>query len=59
MRELKKLELRNGILYWRRQEGEHIQYQLVLPDSLRGMVLTCLHDEMGHLGIERTLDLAR
>lgn len=59
MRELKKLELRNGILYRRRQEGEHIQYQLVLPDSLRGMVLTCLHDEMGHLGIERTLDLAR
>lgn len=59
MRELKKLELRNGILYRRRQEGEQIQYQLVLPESMRGMVLTCLHDEMGHLGIERTLDLAR
>lgn len=23
------------------------------------MVLTCLHDEMGHLGMDRTLDLAR
>lgn len=59
IRELKKLELQNGILYRRRQEGNHIQYQLVLPESLRGIVLTCLHDEMGHLGIERTLDLAR
>lgn len=34
-------------------------YQLVLPRVLRSSVLTSLHDEMGHLGIERTLDLAR
>lgn len=59
MRESKKLEMRNGILYWKRQEGELIQYQLVLPESLCGMVLTCLHDDMGHLCIERTLDLIR
>lgn len=59
LRESKKLELRNGILYRKRQEGEHTQYQLVLPESLRSMVQTSLHDDMEHLGIERTVDLAR
>ncbi len=58
LREL-KLELQNGILYRKRHEGDHFQYQLVLPESLRSMVLTHLHDEMGHLGMDLTLDLAR
>ncbi len=53
------MELRNGILYRKRHEGDHFQYQLVLPESLRSVVLTHLHDEMGHLGMDRTLDLAR
>ncbi len=52
LRELKKLELRNGILYLKRHEGDHFQYQLVRPESLRSMVLTHLHDEMGHLGMD-------
>ncbi len=30
--------------------------QLVLPKDLREMVLTSLHDDMGHLGWERTSD---
>lgn len=59
LREWNKLELRNGILYRRRQEGEYTLYQLVLPEGLRDTVLTSLHDDMGHMGIERTLDLVR
>lgn len=59
LRELNKLELQNGILYRKRQIGEEAQYQLVLPESLRPMVLTSLHDDMGHLGFDRTLDLTR
>lgn len=42
-----------------RQEEGHTQYQLVLPEELRHMVLTSLHDNMGHMGRDRTLDLVR
>lgn len=59
LRELNKLELQNGILYRKRQVGEEIQYQLILPESLRSMVLKSLHDDMGHLGFDRTHDLIR
>ena len=33
--------------------------QLVLPHSLKEKVLTSLHDDLGHQGIERTLQLIR
>lgn len=59
LREISRLELKNGLLYRKRQCDNTTVYQLVLPRVLRSSVLTSLHDEMGHLGIERTLDLAR
>lgn len=36
-----------------------MSYQLVLPEELCPSVLTNLHDNMGHMGVERTLDLVR
>lgn len=59
LREWNKFELRNGILYRKRNCENQITYQLVLPHELRSMVLQSLHNDMGHLGIERTLDLVR
>lgn len=59
LREWKKLELRDNILYRRRQGGDQTYYQLVLPSELRPVVLQHLHDDMGHMGVERTLDLIR
>lgn len=59
LREWSRLELIDGVLYRKRQDHEDITYQLVLPECLRPAVLRNLHDEMGHLGIERTLDLVR
>lgn len=59
LRELNKLELINGILYRTRHDNKQPSYQLVLPAELRSTVLQSLHDRMGHMGIERTLDLAR
>lgn len=59
LRELNKLELIEGVLYRKRQDNEQMSYQLVLPEDLRSTVLQSLHDDMGHMGIERTLDLAR
>lgn len=59
LKEWNRLELRDGILYRRRQENNLLTYQLVLPEELRPLVMSSLHDDMGHLGIERTVDLIR
>ena len=56
MNEWKKLELGDdGIL--RRRAGEHLQ--LVLPRQFHRMVYREFHEEMGHLGWERTFQLAK
>lgn len=59
-REQGKLQLRDGLLHSqsKRSSGEVI-YQLVLPPVFRDVVLKSLHDDMGHVGIERTTDLLR
>ncbi|KAK7903917.1 hypothetical protein WMY93_016524 [Mugilogobius chulae] len=59
LREWSRLELVDGVLYRRRRDDEGLSYQLVLPEELRPLVLKNLHDDMGHMGIERTLDLVR
>ncbi len=59
LREWSKLTVLNGVLYRKRQEGAQTHYQLVLPEVLRPLVLKSLHDDMGHMGAERTLDLVR
>lgn len=59
-REANKLQLRDGLLYRVKQTvtGEEVK-QLVLPERFRNMVLRSLHDECGHLGIERTSELLK
>ncbi|RXN03980.1 Retrovirus-related Pol polyprotein from transposon 412 [Labeo rohita] len=57
--ELNRLEIHNEVLYRKRQDGDKVTHQLVLPEELRAPVLKSLHNDMGHLGTERTLDLAR
>ena len=56
--------MRNGILYHKNdtKQSEHPDQntmQLVLPTALRLQVVKGRHDDLGHLGIERTLDLLR
>lgn len=58
-KEWNRLELKNGILFRRRKCERDTTYQLALPADFRDVVLKELHDEMGHLGIERTLELVR
>ena len=56
LREWKKLDLsEDGIL--RRRSGPNLQ--LVLPKKFHRTVFKELHEEMGHLGVERVLHLAR
>lgn len=59
LREWNRLELLDGILYQKPQEDAQVSYQLVLPEELRSLALKSLHDDVGHMGLERTLDLIR
>lgn len=59
LREWKRLRLKSGILYRTREcEGKTL-FQLILPVVLRPIALKNLHDDIRHLGIERTLELTR
>lgn len=53
------LELRDGILYRKRVVGEYTTYKLDHPKDLRPIVMEQLHDNMGHLGVEKTLILLK
>ena len=54
-----KLSLRDGLLVRKAMRaGKEVQ-QLVLPQSLKELAMQELHNKMGHLGPERTLDLLR
>lgn len=56
LRERSKLyQDENGVLY----RKTVTRSQLVLPKSFHKLVLQQLHQEMGHLGVERTLHLIR
>jgi len=54
-REWSRLKVENGLLY-RAALGRK---QLVLPATYKQTALTYLHDEMGHVGVERVLSLER
>ena len=56
--------MRNGILYHKNDTKEaecpdQNTMQLVLLTTLRLQALKRCHDDLGHLAIERTLDLLR
>ncbi|XP_075451032.1 uncharacterized protein LOC142492246 [Ascaphus truei] len=60
MREWDKFEVDNCLLYRVVQYHNHPdRRQLVLPKNLQYLVLKSLHDEHGHLGVEKTFGLVR
>jgi transposase InsO family protein len=59
LRQWPKLSFEDGILYRKRQVESKVLHQIVLPQVCRGSVLRSLHDDMAHLGRDRTLDLIR
>ena len=57
--QLDRLALKQRVLH-RLYINEDMEYhQLVLPQRLQGRVLRSVHDDMGHQGLERTLELLR
>ncbi|KAL6472418.1 hypothetical protein MHYP_G00186060 [Metynnis hypsauchen] len=59
-REAEKLVIRDELLYRVKKALSGVEiFQLVLPQIYRQKVLMALHDDMGHLGVERTLEHLR
>ena len=59
LREWKRLELRDGVLHRKWMDRDNPVYQLVLPEQFRERALHGVHNDVGHLGSERALHLAR
>ncbi|XP_073792914.1 retrovirus-related Pol polyprotein from transposon opus [Danio rerio] len=60
LRERHKLRLVDGVLHRMVCDQYGQKYgQLVVPSSFRDRALEGIHDETGHMGYERTLELAR
>nr|XP_057906640.1 uncharacterized protein LOC131104002 [Doryrhamphus excisus]XP_057906648.1 uncharacterized protein LOC131104002 [Doryrhamphus excisus] len=59
-KEMGRLMMKDGLLHRlsKRSSGEDVT-QLVLPREFREVVLRASHDDLGHLGVERTTDLLR
>ena len=55
-KEQKVLQIVNGQLARCRSCSGEEQSQLILPTNYRELALKYVHDEMGHLGRDRTLD---
>ena len=54
-RQWKKLAIIDGVLVRNTQKN----VQIILPEKMHSLVFVELHQKMGHLGLERVLDLAR
>ena len=57
--QLDRLVLKQGVLHHLYINEDMEYHQLVLPQRLQGRVLRSVHDDMGHQGLERTLELLR
>ena len=53
------LQEKGGLLVYGNREGNDVHYIPVLPRSLHKTILKKLHDEMGHLGFQKTLRSVR
>ena len=55
----KQLKLKQGVLYRKTQVHDKARLQLVLPQSYRSKAMAGCHDQVGHLGQDRVLELLR
>ena len=59
LRHKKQLVLRDGVLYRKRLINNREQFQLVLPNAYHEQALRGVHDDVGHMGIDRSIQLLR
>lgn len=59
-RQAKKLVVRHQLLYRvTKGEDDKEKSQLVLPNKYHHKIMSSLHDDMGHLGVEKTTELIK
>ena len=54
-----QFKLKQGVLYRKTQVNDKARLQLVLPLSHRPKAMAGCHDQVGHLGQDRVLELLR
>ena len=59
IRDFDHLMMKRGVLHRRVHVDGQDRYQLVLPRQSRSTALQGLHDDIGHMGRDKTLDLVR
>ena len=60
LREFARLQIHHGVLYRRKTRSDKTSsLQLVLPVTYRKEAIVKLHNDLGHMGIERTVALAK
>ena len=59
IRNRKQLLLKQGVLYKKSQVNTRTKYLLVVPQAYRQNAIEGCHDQVGHLGQDRVLDLLR
>jgi hypothetical protein len=59
VRQTPKLVVKEGVLFRKATLDGREVHQLCVPKQLRQEILTELHDNMGHVGRDRTIDLIR
>ena len=59
MYQFHRLILKDGVLHHRYIHNDVEYHQLVLPQRYHKKILQSLHNDLGHQGIDRTLDLVR
>ncbi len=59
-RQWERLIIQDSILYRQRKtpDGKTL-LQLILPQQFQALAMTSLHNDLGHLGFERTIDMIR
>ena len=53
------LVIRNDVLYKQSQTSDGVIFRLIVPKHMQQHVLTLSHDDMGHLGRDKTMSVAR
>ncbi len=59
LREYQKLVVKRGVLYRKIHVNDELKFQLVLPKQFRVVALQKSHNDVGHLGRDKTLSILR
>ena len=49
--------VQDGLLYYLSDRDEEVQSRLYIPELIREVLLKQIHDDMGHMGVDKTYEL--